>query len=222
MLARFALHQYYFDFNHHIGTVKHMIKKHITALGRLPIFVILVFALGSGALHAQGNPSAKIRTNLGEFQVELYADKAPLSVENFINYANSGFYEGTIFHRVIGNFMIQGGGFTTDMQKKTTGEPIQNEANNGLQNKRGTLAMARTNAPDSATSQFFINVQDNVALNHVGEGSSREWGYAVFGRVTSGMSVVDSIRFVATTTKPPYSDVPVEPVVIESVEIIDP
>ena len=199
-----------------------MMKKHITALGRLSMFIVLAFALWSGTLLAQANPSAVIRTSMGEIKIELYADKAPLSVENFINYANSGFYDGTIFHRVIGNFMIQGGGFTPDMQKKTTGEPVQNEAGNGLQNKRGTLAMARTNDPHSATSQFFINVQDNPNLNHVGEGSSREWGYAVFGRVTSGMSVVDSIRFVATGTTNNYSDVPVEPVVIETVEIINP
>ena len=117
--------------------------------------------------------------------------------------------------------MIQGGGFTPDMQKKTPGEAIQNEATNGLSNKRGTIAMARTNSPHSATSQFYINVQDNADLNYIGEGSSREWGYAVFGRVTSGMNVVDNIRFVATQSKPPFSDVPIEPVVIESVEIID-
>ena len=199
-----------------------MMKKHMIAFGRLPVFAFVIFALTSGALLAQDNPSAVIRTSMGEIQVELYADKAPLSVENFINYANSGFYNGTIFHRVIGHFMIQGGGFTPDMQKKATGEPIQNEAANGLQNKRGTLAMARTNDPHSATSQFFINVQDNADLNYAGEGNSREWGYAVFGRVTSGMSVVDSIRFVATGTTDRYSDVPVEPVVIESVEIITP
>ena len=199
-----------------------MMKKHITAVGRLSIFIVLAVARWSGTLLALANPSAVIRTSRGEITIELYADNAPLSVENFINYANSGFYDGTIFHRVIGNFMIQGGGFTPDMQKKTTGEPVQNEAGNGLQNKRGTLAMARTNDPHSATSQFFINVQDNPNLNHVGEGSSREWGYAVFGRVTSGMSVVDSIRFVATGTTNNYSDVPVEPVVIETVEIINP
>lgn len=199
-----------------------MINKHIKALARLPVFATLVFAAWSGTLPAQGNPNAIISTSMGEFEVELYADKAPLSVENFVNYANSGFYDGTIFHRVIGHFMIQGGGFTPDLQKKATGEPIQNEAANGLQNKRGTLAMARTNDPHSATSQFFINVQDNADLNYTGEGSSREWGYAVFGRVTSGMSVVDSIRFVATETTNRYNDVPVEPVVIESVKIVNP
>ncbi|MDH3789709.1 MAG: peptidylprolyl isomerase [Xanthomonadales bacterium] len=158
---------------------------------------------------------------MGEIQLELYADKAPVSVENFVNYAKSGYYDGTIFHRVIGNFMIQGGGFTPDMQKKTTGEPIQNEAANGLKNKRGTIAMARTNNPHSATSQFFINVNDNTDLDYTGEGSSREWGYTVFGRVTSGMSVVDSIRFVPTGRVQGFSDVPKEPVVIESVEISD-
>jgi peptidyl-prolyl cis-trans isomerase B (cyclophilin B) len=222
VLARSALHQYHFVSNDQNSTEKQMMKKHMIAFGRLPVFAFVIFALTSGALLAQDNPSAVIRTSMGEIQVELYADKAPLSVENFINYANSGFYNGTIFHRVIGHFMIQGGGFTPDMQKKATGEPIQNEAANGLQNKRGTLAMARTNDPHSATSQFFINVQDNANLNYAGEGNSREWGYAVFGRVTSGMSVVDSIRFVATGTTDRYSDVPVEPVVIESVEIITP
>jgi len=221
-LARPALHQYHFVFKLQKGAKKHMMKKHFTAFGRLPFFALLVFTLSSASALAQGNPGAIIRTSMGELQIELYADKAPVSVENFINYANSGYYDGTIFHRVIGNFMIQGGGFTADMQKKATGEPIQNEAANGLQNKRGTLAMARTNNPHSATSQFFINVQDNPDLNYTGEGSSREWGYTVFGRITSGMRVVDSIRFVPTSTKPPYADVPVEPVVIESVEIINP
>jgi len=198
-----------------------MMKKLKAAISRTATLAILIAALSPAALLAQGNPGAIIRTSMGEIQLELFADKAPISVENFINYANSGYYEGTIFHRVIGHFMIQGGGFTADMQKKTTGEAIQNEANNGLLNKRGTIAMARTNSPHSATSQFYINVQDNADLNYDGEGSSRDWGYAVFGRVTSGINVVDNIRFVATQTKPPFSDVPIEPVVIESVEIID-
>lgn len=196
-----------------------MMTKLAAAINRAAILAILIVALSPTALLAQGNPGAIIRTSMGDIQLELFADKAPLSVENFINYANSGFYDGTIFHRVIGNFMIQGGGFTPDMQKKTTGEAIQNEASNGLMNKRGTVAMARTNSPHSATSQFYINVQDNADLNYIGEGSSREWGYAVFGRVTSGMNVVDNIRFVATHNKPPFSDIPIEPVFIESVEI---
>jgi peptidyl-prolyl cis-trans isomerase B (cyclophilin B) len=198
-----------------------MMKKYKAALRRFTMFTFLIVAMLPATLLAQGNPAAVIRTSMGEIKLELFADKAPISVENFINYANNGFFDGTIFHRVIGHFMIQGGGFTPDMQKKTPGEAIQNEANNGLLNKRGTIAMARTNNPHSATAQFFINVQDNADLNYTGEGSSREWGYAVFGRVTSGMTVVDNIRFVATQTQGPFSDVPIEPVVIESVEIID-
>jgi cyclophilin family peptidyl-prolyl cis-trans isomerase len=196
-------------------------NKHQAVLNRLAGLAILLTLLTPPTLLAEGNPSAVIRTSMGEIQLELYADKAPVSVENFVNYAKSGYYDGTIFHRVIGNFMIQGGGFTPDMQKKTTGEPIQNEAANGLKNKRGTIAMARTNNPHSATSQFFINVNDNTDLDYTGEGSSREWGYTVFGRVTSGMSVVDSIRFVPTGRVQGFSDVPKEPVVIESVEISD-
>jgi cyclophilin family peptidyl-prolyl cis-trans isomerase len=184
----------------------------------------LAAALISTALCApvkatDANPTAIIHTSLGDIQVELFADKAPLSVENFINYANSGFFDGTIFHRVISHFMIQGGGFTVDMEKKATREAIANEAANGLSNTRGTLAMARTNHPHSATAQWFINVQDNPNLDHTGNANSRTWGYAVFGKVTQGMEVVDEIRFVETGQVGPYSDVPVTPVVIESVEI---
>jgi cyclophilin family peptidyl-prolyl cis-trans isomerase len=171
---------------------------------------------------AAANPTAILHTSMGDISLELYADKAPISVENFIHYANSGFYDGTIFHRVISHFMIQGGGFTADMKKKPTDEPIVNEANNGLSNTRGTIAMARTGNPHSATSQFFINVQDNQSLNHAGDNSSRAWGYAVFGTVTAGMDVVDTIRFVETTTIPPYADVPKTPVIIERVEIVSP
>ena len=196
-------------------------KKQNGALARLAAFVLLACISFPHTLAAQGNPGAIIHTSMGDIQLELYRDKAPASVENFINYANSGFYDGTIFHRVISHFMIQGGGFTPDMQKKTSGEPIENEAGNGLSNKRGTLAMARTNDPHSATAQFFINVQDNRNLDYTSGRSSREWGYAVFARVTSGMEVVDEIRYVETTSQGPFSDVPVEPVVIESVEIID-
>ena len=196
-------------------------KKQNGALTRLAAFVLLACISFPHTLAAQGDPGAIIHTSMGDIQLELYRDKAPVSVENFINYANSGFYDGTIFHRVISHFMIQGGGFTPDMQKKTSGEPIENEAGNGLSNKRGTLAMARTNDPHSATAQFFINVQDNRNLDYTSGRSSREWGYAVFARVTSGMEVVDEIRYVETTSQGPFSDVPVEPVVIESVEIID-
>jgi len=189
--------------------------------GRLRALLIASLLLTGSAHAAAGNPTAVIQTSKGDIVVELFADKAPKSVENFVNYARSGFYDGTIFHRVISHFMIQGGGFTPDMEKKATGEPIPNEASNGLSNKRGTLAMARTNHPHSATSQFFINVQDNMNLDHSGETSSQAWGYAVFGQVVEGMNVVDDVRFVQTERKPPYSDVPVEPVVIEHVEIRD-
>jgi cyclophilin family peptidyl-prolyl cis-trans isomerase len=180
---------------------------------------LLATSLLTSNLLAQGNPTAIIRTSLGDIHLELLADKAPGSVENFISYAKSGAYDGTIFHRVIPNFMIQGGGFTPDMEKKATREPIPNEAGNGVSNDRGTVAMARTNNPHSATSQFFINTQDNPNLNYTGETDSRAWGYAVFGRVTGGMNVVDEIRSVETTRKQRYSDVPVEAVIIESVEI---
>lgn len=173
-------------------------------------------AASAGSQPASANPSVVIHTSLGDITLELQADKAPVTVENFINYANEGFYEGTIFHRVISHFMIQGGGMTVDLASKPTAEPIVNEASNGLSNVRGTISMARTNDPDSATSQFFINVQDNPSLDH-GPTSA---GYTVFGFVTGGMEVVDDIRFVETTSFPPYHDVPVEPVIIESVEVV--
>ena len=188
-------------------------------LGR--VLGVLLVAASSFAqpLHAADNPTAVLHTSMGEIHLELFADQAPQSVDNFLSYARAGFYDGTIFHRVISHFMIQGGGFTPDMEKKPTGEPIVNEANNGLSNKRGTIAMARTNHPHSATAQFFINVQDNMNLDHTGEANSRSWGYTVFGRVTQGMEVVDNIRFVETGNVGRYSDVPVEPVVIERVEV---
>ena len=169
-------------------------------------------------LPAQEPVQAVIETNLGDIRLELYADKAPASVENFVRYAEEGFYDDTIFHRVISHFMIQGGGFTIDMQKKPTHEPIQNESPNGLSNRRGTIAMARLPQPHTATSQFFINVQNNMNLDYQG---GNQWGYAVFGRVVEGMDVVDDIRFVQTTTQPPFSDVPVEPVIIETVTILE-
>ena len=188
----------------------------------LQLLLLGALALFSQQAAAAGNPTAVLHTSKGDIQLELFAEQAPATVENFINYAKSGFYDGTIFHRVISHFMIQGGGFTSDMEKKTTGEPIANEANNGLSNTRGTIAMARTNDPHSATSQFFINVQDNMNLDYTGQPGPAGWGYAVFGRVTGGMDVVDDIRFVETTRAGPYSDVPAEPVVIESVEVTVP
>ena len=160
-----------------------------------------------------------IKTSVGDIQLELNDKKAPLTVENFKTIASSGYYEGTIFHRVINGFMIQGGGLTADMSNKSSGTgPIQNEANNGLPNDRGTIAMARTMDPHSATSQFFINHKDNAFLNHTEE-TSQGWGYAVFGMVTEGMDVVDQIAEVATGSSGAYQDVPEEVIIIESVAI---
>lgn len=161
-----------------------------------------------------------IRTTFGELKLELDAEKAPQTVANFIAYAKDGFYNGTIFHRVIDNFMVQGGGFDTEMVQKPAGEPIENEADNGLKNDFGTIAMARTMEPHSATAQFFINVKDNDFLNHSGK-NMQGWGYAVFGKVTEGTEVLDKIRAVSTTSRAGHQDVPVDPVIIESVEVID-
>ena len=160
-----------------------------------------------------------IKTSVGDIQLELNDEKAPITVENFKTIASSGYYEGTIFHRVINGFMIQGGGLTAYMSNKSSGTgPIQNEANNGLPNDRGTIAMARTMDPHSATSQFFINHKDNAFLNHTGE-TSQGWGYAVFGMVSEGMDVVDQIAEVATGSSGAYQDVPEEVITIESVTI---
>ncbi|WP_019441640.1 peptidylprolyl isomerase A [Moritella marina] len=162
---------------------------------------------------------ALIKTNLGDITVELYADKAPVSVANFINYVESDFYSGIIFHRVIPGFMAQTGGFKTNMDKQTSGKPVINEANNGLSNQRGTLALARTNNPNSATSQFFINLKDNNFLNRSGSQPSQA-GYAVFGRVIQGMDVVDKMAKQPTGKKQYYSDVPLTDIVIESVTML--
>ena len=166
-------------------------------------------------------PAANIlmTTTVGPMTLELDADNAPKTVENFLSYVSSGFYDGTIFHRVINNFMVQGGGFTADMEQKATQAPIENEANNGLKNARGTIAMARTQDPHSATAQFFINVQDNDFFNHTGE-NMQGWGYAVFGKVTEGEDVLDKIRCVQTGSQAGHQDVPVEPIIIESVTVI--
>ena len=166
----------------------------------------------------EANPVVVIETSLGSMTIELYQDEAPESVENFMAYVNSGFYEGTVFHRVISGFMIQGGGMTADLNRKTTRAPIENEATNGLKNSRGTLAMARTADVNSATSQFFINTVDNGMLDHKST-RPNEFGYAVFGMVTEGMDVVDKIRRVQTGTRGPFQDVPNEPVVIQSVKV---
>jgi len=156
----------------------------------------------------------KLTTNFGDITLELDAEKAPVTVANFLQYVDSGFYEGVIFHRVIDNFMIQGGGFDTDMQQKPTEAEIKNEADNGLSNDEYTIAMARTAIPDSASSQFFINVNDNDFLNFTAPNASG-WGYCVFGKVTEGMDVIDKIKGVNTTSRAGHQDVPEEPVIIE-------
>lgn len=161
----------------------------------------------------------RFTTNMGVFDVELNEAAAPKTCENFISYVRSGFYNGTIFHRVISGFMIQGGGFEPGLKQKQTKAPIENEANNGLKNDKYTIAMARTNEPHSATSQFFINVADNDFLNHTSP-TSRGWGYAVFGKVVSGTDVIDAIARVRTASRSWYGDVPVEDVVMEKVEEI--
>jgi peptidyl-prolyl cis-trans isomerase A (cyclophilin A) len=162
-----------------------------------------------------------IKTSMGDMTVELYPDKAPKSVENFLAYVNAGFYDGTIFHRVIENFMIQGGGFTRDLRQKPTRPAIANEAKNGLSNLRGTLAMARTGDPNSATAQFFVNVVDNPRLDYTSDQNGATWGYAVFGKVVSGLDVVDKIKAVPTGAQGPFkSDVPATPVVIEKISVV--
>jgi len=184
-----------------------------------------VFLAMAGAMVTSGfsekasdNPVVVIKTSVGDITVELFKDKAPKSVENFLAYAESGYYNGTIFHRVIKGFMIQGGGLTADMNRKPTKAPIQNEANNGLKNTRGTLAMARTADVNSATSQFFINTANNAPLDYRGN-TPDAYGYAVFGKVTDGMDVVDKIEKTPTGSKGSFRDVPTQPVVIKSVQV---
>lgn len=164
------------------------------------------------------NTSVVMQTTMGEITIELDGENAPISSENFLGYVNQGFFDGTIYHRVIPNFMIQGGGFTADMKQKQTNATIKNEASNGLKNLRGTLAMARTQVVDSATSQFFINLVDNEFLDHKGQ-SANAYGYAVFAKVTAGMDVVDAIAKVSTGNSGPHQDVPNDPVVIEKVSV---
>ena len=163
------------------------------------------------------NPVVLFSTNQGDIKVKLNRAEAPITVENFIGYVNDGFYNGVVFHRVIPNFMIQTGGFTPDMKQKTPKAPIKNEANNGLRNSRGTLSMARTSEVDSATSQFFINVNDNKFLDN----GERDFGYAVFGEVIDGMDVVDKIAAVQTGTAGQFRDVPQEPIVINSAKVVE-
>jgi peptidyl-prolyl cis-trans isomerase B (cyclophilin B) len=183
---------------------------------RVAGFLLLCVAMqGAGAAE---NPRVRLTTNLGEITVELYPEKAPKTVENFLQYVKDGFYDGTVFHRVIEGFMVQGGGFTPDMVQKKTRAPVMNEADNGLRNTVGTLAMARTNDPHSATAQFFINVANNDFLDFR-EKTPRAWGYAVFGRVVKGMDVLGKIKSVPTGTVGPFENVPREPVVIQKAVI---
>jgi len=168
---------------------------------------------------AAANPRVLLDTSKGKIVIELFADKAPKSTKNFLDYVNAGHYNGTIFHRVIPGFMVQGGGFTPEMTEKPTRPPIQNEADNRVLNQRGTLAMARTPDPNSASSQFFINVANNGFLNFRSK-TPEGWGYAVFGKVVEGMDVVDAIVAVKTTTKGPYENVPVEPVVVRKATVV--
>ena len=162
----------------------------------------------------------RIETNMGEIVVELDTEKAPISAANFLSYVNSGHYDGTIFHRVIDGFMVQGGGMTEDMKEKSTGAPIENEADNGLSNDAYTLAMARTMDPHSATAQFFINVKKNDFLNHTAK-TPQGWGYAVFGKVTKGHGVINKMKGVATGNKNGHQDVPIEPITIIKAEVVD-
>jgi cyclophilin family peptidyl-prolyl cis-trans isomerase len=179
---------------------------------------LLFLSLAVQAAAAADNPRVRVTTNLGEMVIELYPDKAPKTVENFLQYVKEGHYEGTIFHRVINDFMIQGGGFTPDMVQKKARPPIMNEADNGLRNTVGTVAMARTNDPHSATSQFYINVANNDFLDFR-EKTPRAWGYAVFGRVIQGMDVLGKIKAVPTHTVGPFQNVPNDPVIIQKVTL---
>lgn len=190
----------------------------------MAVVVGLLAAGLAGSVNAApkgGKKLVLLETSLGEIKIELDSEKAPVSVASFLAYVKEGHYNGTIFHRVIKDFMIQGGGFTDAMkEKKTAHPPIKNEAGNGLKNLRGTVAMARTNVVDSATAQFFINTVNNDFLNHSDE-SARGFGYAVFGKVISGMEVVDKIRAVPTTTRSMFDDVPVQPVVILKAKVLE-
>jgi cyclophilin family peptidyl-prolyl cis-trans isomerase len=183
----------------------------------LALLASFAFTGTSGVALAAETPHVSLKTNMGEIILELYPEKAPKSVANFLQYTKDGHYNGTIFHRVIGNFMIQGGGFDKDMSQKPTKSPIENEAKNGLKNDTYTVAMARTSAPHSATAQFFINVQNNSMLDYPGQDG---WGYAVFGKVIKGMDVVDKIKLVQTTNVGMYQNVPAKSVVIESASVV--
>lgn len=179
----------------------------------------LILGTGPRARAERSHPLVKLETSMGDITLELNPDKAPATVANFLEYVKAGFYNGTIFHRVINGFMIQGGGLDAQMNKKPTRAPIKNEADNGLTNDAYTIAMARTSDPDSATAQFFISVGNNTSLNHTGK-TPQGWGYAVFGKVVKGQAVVDKIKAVATTTRSSYENVPQEPITIIKATIV--
>ena len=183
------------------------------------LMVGLILGAGSSARAERSHPLVKLETNLGDITLELYPDKAPVTVANFLEYVNAGFFNGTIFHRVINGFMIQGGGLDAQMNKKPTRAPIKNEADNGLTNEAYTVAMARTGDPNSATAQFFISVANNKFLNHTAK-TPQGWGYAVFAKVVKGTEVVDKIKAVATTTRDSYENVPQEPVTIIKATVV--
>ena len=187
----------------------------------IAIAISLLCFSATPLIAAEAKPRVKLTTSMGDIVIELDPSAAPKTVENFLAYVNVGYYDGTIFHRVIKDFMIQGGGFDSRMQRKPTRPPIVNEADNGLSNRTGTIAMARTSAPHSASAQFFINVKDNTPLDHRGKTGSG-WGYCVFGRVVSGMNVVHAIEHVQTTVRAGMRDVPETPVVIRSATFVAP
>lgn len=191
-----------------------MLRKLVVVTVMLLISVGIACAAESAKQHK--NPVVTMETSLGNIKIELFEKEAPISVKNFLDYTKSGFYNGTIFHRVINGFMIQGGGFTTEFKQKATNQPIKNEATNGLKNDLGTISMARTGAPDSATAQFFINVKNNDGLNRPNPDG---FGYAVFGKVVEGMDVVNKIKSVKTITRG-FPDVPEQQVVIKSVKVV--
>ena len=197
------------------------IARALTALAVVGVAFAPLAIAGEEKMNQPAHPVVLMETSEGSIKIELWPDKAPVTVENFLRYAEEGLYDGTVFHRVIDNFMIQGGGFTRDFKQKETHDPIKNEASTDLRNDRGTIAMARTNVVDSATSQFFINVRDNDFLNHKDD-TPANFGYAVFGKVIEGMDVVDRIKKVETKTVGYYQDVPAKPVMIDSVKRISP
>ena len=184
------------------------------------IFLTSSLSFATETKMSDTQPKVKLQTSLGVVIIQLNAEKAPISTKNFLTYVKEGFYDGTIFHRVIPGFMAQGGGFTTDFEQKSVHDPIKNEADNGLKNSRGTLAMARTSVPDSATAQFFINYKDNSSLDHTSP-TPNGWGYAVFGEVIEGMNVVDEMAKAPTGTRGGHRDVPKTNIIIEKAEIIE-